>query len=619
MSNKEQEYKKLFISEADSSVEELETLLTQLEKSPKDQKTIDSIFRITHTLKGNAAGMGFELISKFSHALEDLFSEIKQANINIESEIFSTLFKAVDTLKELVQSLSDDSLNVRYRGIQRKLEVIVENSKKQESYAETASVKEVEDKEKPAKKTKAKKSTAKPKATKSKAVEKQQNEEAKLEELRSAVEANQKQEVSKKDPVFEQEIEVIQEEKETKKISFSDMVQVPVEKLDNLLNLVGELIIERDRLITAHEANVSRNEFNSLKRVSSDLQYSVMDVRLVQVGFLFNKFHRVVRDAASTEKKQVDLIIEGSETEIDRNILQIISDSLIHLIRNAIGHGIESETDRKAHKKEIVGKLTLSARNESEGVIIDIKDDGKGVDVDKIKQKVLNKGWVDAATLEKMSKEEIISFIFEPGFSTNDAVNSISGRGVGMDVVKKAIDSVGGNIKVETEAGKGTTFSLILPSSMAVKSTLLFEVGHSQYAVPLTYTDAVLSLQRKEIYKIQNRLMINHQDQTIETVFLSDLFFPNESSAKVDALKSDAKWNVVLVQYNGKKLGLVVDKLLQQKEIVEKPLKKPVDFVRYVSGVTILGNGKVCLVINIPQIIQKLFNHSVNVNATAVA
>jgi len=604
MSNKEQEYKKLFIAEADTNVEELETFLTQLEKSPADQKTIDSIFRITHTLKGNAAGMGFEVISKFAHALEDLFSEIKQSNIEIEEEIFTTLFKAVDTLKELVQSLSDSNINVRYRGVQRKLEVIVENSRKAEKT----------EKETRTSKTTTKKRVSKPKKTTSKPKKEQQ-----LEELQAQLEEHQAKQLKEVMKVEEEKEMIVAEEKDAKKISFSDMVQVPVEKLDNLLNLVGELIIERDRLITTHEANVSRNEFNSLKRVSSDLQYSVMDVRLVQVGFLFNKFHRVVRDAATTEKKQVDLVIEGSETEIDRNILQIISDSLIHLIRNAIGHGIEGEADRKAAKKEAIGKLTLSARNESEGVIIDIKDDGKGINVEKIKKKVIQKGWVESTVLDKMSQEEIISFIFEPGFSTNDAVNSLSGRGVGMDVVKKAIDSVGGNIKVQTEAGKGAVFSLILPSSMAVKSTLLFEVGNSQYAVPLAYTDAVLSLERKEVYKMQNRLMINYQDQTIEAIFLRDLFFPEESCSKTEALKSNEKWNVVLVHYNGKRIGLVVDKLLQQKEIVEKPLKKPVDFVRYVSGVTILGNGKVCLVINIPQIIQKLFNHSVNVNATAVA
>lgn len=606
MSNKEQEYKKLFISEADTSVEELETLLTQLEKSPSEQKTIDSIFRITHTLKGNAAGMGFERISKFAHALEDLFSEIKQANIKIEEDIFTTLFKAVDTLKDLVQSLTEESVKVHYRGIQRKLEVIVENSRKTTIIQEQA---------KPTKKTAPKKVSSK---TSKPVVAKSKKEEAlQLDKLQAQVEAHQAS-LPKKVIATAEEV-IIEEEKDAKKISFSDMVQVPVKKLDNLLNLVGELIIERDRLITTHEANVSRNEFNSLKRVSSDLQYSVMDVRLVQVGFLFNKFHRVVRDAATTEKKHVDLVIEGSETEIDRNILQIISDSLIHLIRNAISHGIESEADRKASNKDTVGKLTLSARNESEGVIIDIKDDGKGIDVEKIKKKVAQKGWVDASILNKMSQEEIIAFIFEPGFSTNDAVNSLSGRGVGMDVVKKAIDSVGGNIKVQTKAGKGAVFSLILPSSMAVKSTLLFEVGSNQYAVPLTYTDAVLSLQRSEIYKIQNRLMINHQGQTIEIIFLSDLFFPRETTSKEIALESSKKWQVVLVHYNGKKLGLVVDKLLQQKEIIEKPLKKPIDFVSFLSGVTILGNGRVCLVINIPQIIQKLFNHSVNVNATAVA
>lgn len=614
MSNKEKEYKDLFISEASQMVGELENFLTKLEKEPSDTKTIDSIFRVTHTLKGNAAGMGYEVISKFAHALEDLFSEIKSKTIHLEADIFNSLFKATDTLNELVNALSDDSIDVKYRGIQRKLEVIVENNKKTVVAEE---IKQSQAKQTaPIKKTSAKSSTK----TKTTATD---SDSTHLEKLQSQLDTHQQE--NKKDQliqelIHEEDHQMIQAcETDPKKISFSDMVQVPVQKLDNLLNLVGELIIERDRLITTHEANVSRNEFNRLRRVTSDLQYSVMDVRLVQVGFLFNKFHRVVRDAASTEKKQVDLIIEGSETEIDRNILQIISDSLIHLIRNAIGHGLETESDRIAKNKEGIGKLTLSARNESEGVIIDIKDDGKGIDVERIKAKIVQKGWVEANAAEKMSKEDIISFIFEPGFSTNETVNSISGRGVGMDVVKKAIDSVGGNIKVSTEAGKGSVFTLILPSSMAVKATLLFEVGHTQYAVPLAYTDAVLSMERNQIHKIQNRLMINHQGKTIETIFLRNLFFPEMDLKNALNEQPEGKWNVILVHYNGRKIGLIVDKLLQQKEIVEKPLKKPVDFVRFISGVTILGNGKVCLVLNIPQVIQKLFNHSLTVNATAVA
>ncbi len=615
MSNKEKEYKDLFISEASQMVGDLENFLTKLEKTPSDTKTIDSIFRVTHTLKGNAAGMGYEVISKFAHALEDLFSEIKNKTIPLEADIFNSLFKATDILTELVNALSDETIKVKYRGIQRKLEVLVENNKKSDTDKKSQRTKVKST-------TPVKKKSVKP-STKTKTQAAKVPTDNNLEKLQSELDShhqeNKKVQVIQ-EPEHEENPQMIQaSETDPKKISFSDMVQVPVQKLDNLLNLVGELIIERDRLITTHEGNVSRNEFNRLRRVTSDLQYSVMDVRLVQVGFLFNKFHRVVRDAASTENKQVDLIVEGSETEIDRNILQIISDSLIHLIRNAIGHGLEKENDRIAQSKNGIGKLTLSARNESEGVIIDIKDDGKGIDVDRIKAKIIQKGWVDAAAAEKISKEDIISFIFEPGFSTNDTVNSISGRGVGMDVVKKAIDSVGGNIKVTTEAGKGSVFTLILPSSMAVKATLLFEVGHTQYAVPLAYTDAVLSLDRKQIHKIQNRLMINHQGKTIETIFLRNLFFPEMDLKNAINEQPTGKWSIILVHYNGRKIGLIVDKLLQQKEIVEKPLKKPVDFVRFISGVTILGNGKVCLVINIPQVIQKLFNHSLTVNTTAVA
>ncbi|GAA5026260.1 chemotaxis protein CheA [Marivirga lumbricoides] len=603
MSNKENEYKELFISEASSSVEELNNLMTRLEKSPAEVKTIDNIFRITHTLKGNAAGMGFEKISKFAHALEDVFTEIKKGSLLLDSEIFTVLFKSIDILTELIDSINSTDANVKYRGIQKKLEVLVENLRKKESAASQTLKTTYTRKSSTTKKTKV---AGENPSELQETIDKKNKTD--LKDTGNAI--TEVQDVAEV---------VVTEETDTKKITFSDVVQVPVKKLDNLLNLVGELIIERDRLITQHENNVSRNEFNRLKRVTSDLQYSVMDVRLVQVGFLFNKFHRVVRDAATSEGKKVDLIIEGSDTEIDRNILQIISDSLIHLIRNAIGHGIEDSKVRQSAKKSESGTLTLSARNESEGVVIDIKDDGKGIDIARIREKVIQKGWVDANAAKNMSEDEIISFIFEPGFSTNEVVNSISGRGVGMDVVKKAADSVGGNIKVTTEAGKGTTFTLILPSSMAVKATLLFEVGHTQYAIPLAYTDAVISVHKSKILKMQNRLMVSHLDKTIETLFLKELFFKGEENVREKAIQSDEKWQIIIIHYNGKKLGLIVDKLLQQKEIVEKPLKKPVDFVKFISGVTILGNGNVCLVLNVPQIIQKLFNYSLNVNATAVA
>lgn len=608
--SKENEYKALFISEALSNTEELNRLMTQLESNKDDLKSIDAIFRITHTLKGNAAGMGFDKIARFSHVLEDLFSEIKNGVILLDEDMFTVLFKSLDVLYELVNALSNPENVVRYRGVQRRLEVIINRAKG------------IEDSGTPAQQEN-KESEAIPVVDE--AADTPNENRVASDAHDEIMETAEEEQNSPKTLVEEEKHEVVepvikmQQTEEKSKIVFSDLVQVPVKKLDNLLNLVGELIIERDRLMTDNDGSHSRNEFSRLNRISSDLQYSVMDVRLVQVNFLFNKFHRVVRDAAKYEGKEVELVIVGSDTEIDRNILQIISDSLIHLIRNAIGHGIESPEEREKAGKTKKGTLILSARNESEGVLIEIIDDGKGLDTKRILQKAINKGWVDTLQGSKLTDDEIISFIFQPGFSTNEVVNDISGRGVGMDVVKRALDSIGGNIKVETEPGQGSTFALMLPSSMAVKGTLLFELSHTQYAIPLSYTEAVLSIKSNEVRKVQNRLMISHLGKTIEAIYLKDFFFNSKDTVTTGDQEKPEKLHVIVVQYSGKKVGFIVDKLLQQKEIVEKPLKKPVDFLQYISGVTILGNGNVCLVLNVPQIIQGLFYSVKNIKSAAVA
>ena len=392
-------------------------------------------------------------------------------------------------------------------------------------------------------------------------------------------------------------------------------MQVPVRKLDNLLNLVGELIIERDRMIASNTELHRANEYARLNRISSDLQYSVMDVRLVQVGFLFNKFHRVVRDAAALEKKPVTLMLEGTETEIDRNILQIISDSLIHLIRNAVAHGIEASDVRRKSQKSAEGTITLCASNENDTVIIEIRDDGQGIDVEKVRQRAVQQGLLSVAQAAQLSEEETVMLIFEPGFSTVEQVNAISGRGVGMDVVKKALDSIGGKTAVHTRAGEGTSIRLALPSSMAVKGTLLFEAGKAEYAIPLVYTEAVVSLHRPDIHTVGKGLVATYLGKTIAIVFLKDLFALSEGELPTQAGRLDqrldmhpeASLDVIVVSYGSRTVGFVVDKLLQQKEIVEKPLMKPVDQAHFISGVTILGNGNVCLVLHVPAIISFIF------------
>ena len=600
---KEDEYREIFMAEALDQYEELNRLITELEKNPDDASAINAIFRITHTLKGNAAGMGYRGIAELGHTLETLFGEIRSQRICLTSEIFTALFKAIDVLGALIRSVQDES-NVSYKGIKTKLEVICRPAATPAASEKKPSSFPAPKKPRKTKKTSSspRKSTASPGAKA--ALEKDESAKAVAPEI--APEAV--------GPTSDASGHPPEEAAPENKIIFSDLVQVPVRKLDNLLNLVGELIIERDRMIATNAELHRTNEYARLNRISSDLQYSVMDVRLVQVGFLFNKFHRVVRDAAALEKKRVTLTLEGTETEIDRNILQVISDSLIHLIRNAVAHGIETPEVRQRVPKLAEGTITLRASNENDTVVIEIRDDGQGVDVEKVRQRAVQQGLLSASQAAQLSEEETVMLIFEPGFSTVEQVNAISGRGVGMDVVKKALDAIGGKISVQTSAGEGTSIRLALPSSMAVKGTLLFEAGQAEYAIPLVYTEAVVSLYPPDIHKVGKGLVATYLGKTISIVFLKDLFtLPEEGASlhpSVDHLHPEGQLDIIVVSYGSRTVGFVVDKLLQQKEIVEKPLMKPVDQVRFISGLTILGNGHVCLVLHVPAIVGFIFQET---------
>lgn len=616
----EEEYREIFHAEANENQEELNRLFAVLEKDHSSKKAIDAIFRITHTLKGNALGMGFKAIGAMAHALEDIFGEIRSGKLVLDDDIFADLYKGLDTLTSLIDALKSGE-KVKYLGIKTKLGVILRKLREDETnVSENAgtSDKETEKKEvKPVVKKAEKKKAEK----KAEVAAEESKEEVEVPEVVEQPEDSVMDDEEVDDPEIEKEEDVTKEEPSSS-ITFSDLVQVPVRKLDELMNLVGELVIERDRIMQLANEKVegerkNKVDFSRLMRVTSDLQYSVMDVRLVQVSFLFNKFHRVVRDAATSEKKKVNLLLEGTDTEIDRNILSIISDSMIHLVRNCVGHGIEKPEDRLKAGKEESGTITLKARNENDNVVIDIVDDGAGIDPKVIGKKAIEKGLITKELIKNLTDSEIIMFIFEPGFSSMEQVTAISGRGVGMDVVKKSIDSIGGHVTVASKKGKGTTITLLLPSSMAVKGALLFELENQEYAIPLSYTDAVVSFKKKDIHKVGKGLMATYLEKTISIIFLKDVFglndeFDNYSGSEYHQTfndwEDDQQLHVVVVHYNGKDVGFVVDKLLQQKEIVEKPLMKPVDHVKLISGVTILGNGNVCLVINVIGIVQHIFS-----------
>ncbi|WMX13452.1 chemotaxis protein CheA [Aureispira sp. CCB-E] len=584
---KEEEYKEMFLAEAEESYEELNRLFTELEKNNQNRSAIDAIFRITHTLKGNAMGMGFDAIAELSHVMEDIFNEVKLGRMSLDSMLFQSLFRANDVLGELIQAVKTGA-TVRYKGIRTKLQVALRKAKAYyETQNESTTVQTTENKE-----------------------ESNTEEQTNTENSTAVIGATEEGEGDDEDESDELE-------QTGHKIILSDMVQVPVRKLDELLNIVGELIIEKDTLIAQRlEEKGINSDLARLHRLTSDLQYSVMDVRLVQVGFLFNKFHRVLRDAAVIENKKADLVLEGTESEIDRNVLKTMSDSLVHLVRNSVGHGIEPPEERLKLGKPERGVVTLRARNEKDTVYIEISDDGYGIDVDKIKQKAIKKGLIPKEYAPIISKEEILLCLFEPGFSNAEVVTEISGRGVGLDVVRMAVESIGGKISIETELGKGTTFILGLPSSMAVKAALLFQLNQQEFAIALAYTEAVISMPKNEIHKINTGLISTYLGKTISIVFLQDLFemetmkeIEEKGSLykRFDEIEGNPNLDIVIVSYNHRMVGLVVDKLMQQKEIVEKKLPPPIDKVALFSGVTILGTGRMCLVLDIVSILSHLF------------
>ncbi|UOR07352.1 chemotaxis protein CheA [Hymenobacter aerilatus] len=409
--------------------------------------------------------------------------------------------------------------------------------------------------------------------------------------------------VNGEEPILEEQVEA-DDEDASRKLELSDLVYIQIKKLDHLMNLVGELIIDRDRILTLSKESDSpalQATAAHLFRISDELQYSIMDVRLVNVGSLFNKFPRVVRDVATAEKKDIALEVDGQDIQIDRNILQIITDSLLHLVRNAIGHGIEAPAVREQAGKPAQGRLTLAAQTERDNVLIQVSDDGAGINVENVRRKAVERGLIGAEAAKQLDDDAVRAFLFEPGFSMAKEITDISGRGVGLDVVKLAIDSLGGQLRVSSTLGKGTTFTLVLPTSIAVKGALLFELDARSYAIPLMHTDSVVSLQPEDLHVVGGLLLAEVQDENVPVVDLRRLLHNGDGplpSANRNELQG--RQDIIIVNYNNRKLGLIIDRFLRQQSIVIKPMSKPLDTIDLFGGVTLLGSGQVCLVLDVP-------------------
>ncbi len=540
MTAREQEYRELFMAEALEYYDAMSQHLSELERNPQEQGALNELFRLMHNLKANARAMGFMDMGEVAHKMETLFGQIRGNERTFTGTLVALTFRAVDTLGTMIRAVG--------------------------------------------------------------AGQESGGAEQLLENLESLIQGEEVVEVTEVPTEEEADADA------ARKLELSDLVYIPVKKLDNLLNLVGELVIDRDRILTlaaelGHPALQATAQH--LFRISDDLQYSVMDVRLVGAGVLLNKFPRVVRDVAATESKQVELSLAGQDVQIDRNVLQLITDALLHIVRNAVSHGLETPETRQAAGKPAVGKLRISALTERDDVLIQVQDDGRGIDTEAVRKKAIRNQLVTAEAAAALDEQAVWALLFEPGFSMAEKITDISGRGVGLDVVKLAIDSLGGLLRVHSELGKGTTFTLVLPTSIAVKGALLIELDARAYAVPLLHTDTVLALPNDQIFAVGGLLMTRIQDENVPLVPLRQLLYSEGDELLPRATRADLPADgglhqVLVVSYNNRRLGLLIDRFLRQQNIVVKSLSKPLDTIDLFGGVTLLGSGQLCLVLDVP-------------------
>ncbi|WP_196594669.1 chemotaxis protein CheA [Pectinatus sottacetonis] len=380
-------------------------------------------------------------------------------------------------------------------------------------------------------------------------------------------------------------------------------VRVGIEKLDSLMNLVGELVINKTRLEqigNTHRIAELVETVEQMDRVTGDLQSIVMKVRMVPVGQVFNRFPRVVRDLAKELNKEVNLTIEGEDTELDRTVIDEIGDPLVHLIRNSMDHGIEHPDDREAKGKSRVGQVGLIARHEGNNVIIMVTDDGAGIDASVIRNKAVEKNIITQEDADNMTDAEAVRLIFLPGFSTSEVITDVSGRGVGMDVVRTTIEALGGVIDVETKKNEGSIFKIKLPLTLAIIQALLVNVQEEIYAIPLAAIDSTINITPEDIKTIQNKETIVIRGEIIPIVRLDKAL----NVKHIDENKETEEIYVVVVHIGDKKCGIMVDKLIGQQEIVIKTLGKLLSGIKVISGATVLGNGQIALILDVAILMQ---------------
>jgi len=659
------EYRSIFLEETKELIEQFEKSLLQLEKEPNNTDAIQSLFRAAHTIKGSSSSLGFDSLAKFTHSLESLMDMVRSSKLALNQNIINILFKGLDFIQEAVDDIEEghngdiDSSelvamiekakaspselsipsgdSVIEKNVERSLDTLneVEAGVINEAFIKGLNVFVIKFSLAQGCQMKYPRAYMVLKSLEQlgeifktlPAVTEIEQEKFDLDliyyivtksnedEIKNVVQGIAEVEMVEVLPYESARTEQIQNvaqesvEKDEKneikvKTDFkkSQTIRISVERLDNLMNLVGELVIDRTRLIKisedVEEALSGSDSVTSLAEVTTHmgrtinlLQDEILRTRMLPVSHIFERFPRLVRDLSHQLGKQIDFIVSGEETELDKSIIDEIGEPLVHLIRNSLDHGVESPEERKSKGKSERGKLKLSAKQEEGYVVIQIEDDGRGLDPDKIREKAKKRDIVSPNILDQMDDQALFELLFLPGFSTADKVSEVSGRGVGLDVVKSVVERLNGSVSLSSKLGESTRFTLKFPLTLAIIQALLVKVGKEVYALPLNVVLETRFLEEEEVQSIQSQQVTLFRGEVLPVLRLADIF---ETPGKQDFNENF----LVVVSTSDKNVVLSVSDLIGNSEVVIKPLGYIVNRVKGFFGATILGDGRVALIVD---------------------
>lgn len=643
-----------FLIEAFEMIEQLDQDLIELENNPKDLDLLNRIFRVAHTIKGSSSFLNFNILTTLTHNMEDILNKARKEELIITPNVMDVVLESIDLMKNILVSIRDTGSDKGdIDDVVQKLQNISQSESKQDKKSTKETESNANENISQKEEVKTPPTNADDNSTNTNVVESKASQESgdvdysnftseeiekEIERLLKQRQEEDRQRRAAKKLQGQQPVQQ-QAKKETKSVespkpeakpmakavakkqtnakkddnaittTLEQTIRVDVKRLDHLMNLIGELVLGKNRLISIYDEVEERydgeqflDELNqvvsTISIVTTDLQLAVMKTRMLPVSKVFNKFPRMVRDLARDMGKNIELVISGEETELDKSIVEEIGDPLVHIIRNSCDHGIESTEERVAKGKSEVGKIELKAYNEGNHIVVEVTDDGKGLDADILRQKALEKGIINEREADTMTNKEAFTLIFKAGFSTAKIVTNVSGRGVGMDVVKTNIEKLNGMIDIESELDKGTTLKLRIPLTLAIIQALIVGVQEEYYAIPLSSVLETVRISQNEVYMVEGKSVLRLRNEILTLVRLSDIF-------KVDSiLKNSNELYVVVIGLAASKIGIIVDYLVGQEEVVIKSLGYYLKGTEGIAGATVRGDGKITLIVDVASMMQ---------------